>query len=134
MIVMLMVMVGRNAPPPIFRAKIGIRGVWSPPAAEGVFACDLQPSFLLLADAAAVAVAVPFFSEMRVDGPVYFKRLPFEIDWAVDSHFVVEVRRRTFLFEQHSENYFKIHMLTFFETVLKLFLEIIVIDSVNLFP
>ena len=65
MIVMLMVMVGRNAPPPIFRAKIGIRGVRSPSAAEGVFACDLQPSFLLLAVAAAVAVAVSFFSEMR---------------------------------------------------------------------
>ena len=129
-----MVMVGRNAPPPIFRAKIGTRGVRSPPAAEGVFACDLQPSFLLLAVAAAVAVAVPFFSEMRVDGPVHFKRLPFEIDWAVDSHFVVEVRRSTFLFEMHSENSFKVHMLTFFETVLKLFLEIIVIDSVNLFP
>ena len=71
---------------------------------------------------------------MRVDGPVHFKRLPFEIDWAVDSHFVVEVRRSTFLFELHSENNFKIHMLTFFEMVLKLFLEIIVIDSVNLFP
>ena len=121
MIVMLIVMIGRNAPPPIFRAKIGIRGVRSPPAAEGVFACDLQPSFLLLAVAAAVAVAVSFFSEMRVDGPVHFKRLPFEIDWAVDSHFVVEVRRSTFLFELHSENYFKILMLTFFEMVLKLF-------------
>ena len=71
---------------------------------------------------------------MRVDGPVHLKRLLFEIDWAVDSHFVVEVRRSTFLFELHSENCFKIHMLTFFETVLKLFLEIIVIDSVNLFP
>ena len=58
-----MVMVGRNAPPPIFRAKIGIRGVWSSPAAEGVFACDLQPSFLLLAVAAVVAVAVPFFQK-----------------------------------------------------------------------
>ena len=94
----------------------------------------MQPSFLLLAAAAAVAVAVPVFSEMRVDGPVHFKRLPFEIDWAVDSHFVVEVRRSTFIFELHSENNCKIHMLIFFETVLKLFLEIIVIDSVNLFP
>ena len=94
----------------------------------------MQPSFLLLAAAAAVAVAVPVFSEMRVDGPVHFKRLPFEIDWAVDSHFVVEVRRSTFLFELHSDFLSKIHMLTFFETVLKLFLEIIVIDSVNLFP
>ena len=72
-----MVMVGRNAPPPIFRAKIGIRGVWSPPAAEGVFACDLQPSFLLLAVAAAVAVAVPFFFRNASRRPSPFQRTAF---------------------------------------------------------